>query len=208
MLLIPEDLFKNVFDSLIGWINRRIAKLIESDKNIFIGYDEFIKQAEVLYREFNQRYSLISVTKKPNECEIENEISNNRRYIEQLDLIETEYEDVIRAINDYLVASSDRTKWATDGFVSEKQMLEYEESLLSHWKYKKTINDIELKSATDVEKGKVLYYKCLENKLDMQTYTVPEPFYNGCLHSLSDELRIGWHPLYKRKMGEDESNES
>lgn len=63
-----------------------------------------------MYREYNQKYSLLSVTPKPDEGQIEGEFLRQKTYLEQLSLINIEYEDKIQAINDYLTASGDRVE--------------------------------------------------------------------------------------------------
>ena len=47
----------------------------------------------------------------------------------------------------------------------------------------------------------------IDSKIDMETCSVPSSFYNGCLHTLSDTLKIGWHPKYKDILKEEKDNE-
>ena len=195
-LHIPSDIFSEVFKALLGWINLKIADCVESKKNILIKFDDFEKELSALYREYNQKYSLRSVTVQPSNGKIEEELSERKKYIEQLELIDAEYEDVLEAINDFLVAAGDRVRWGLDGKVSVQQIEEYEQSLLRHWKNKKRINDIECDKYEEKTGGKYLYAKCVDSKVDMETCSVPASFYNGCLHALSDTLKIGWHPKY------------
>lgn len=206
-LHIPNDIFPPVFEAILGWLNLEIASCVENNKNIFIKYDDFEKELSVLFREYNQKYSLRSVTRKPSDGQIEGEFHKQKTYLEQLEIINVEYEDKIEAINDYLTASGDRVKWGLDGKVSVQQMGIYEESLIRHWKNKKRINDIEYNSLEEKEFGRLLYGKCLDDKVDMETCYVPHSFYNGCMHALSDTLKIGWHPRYNHILKEEDSDD-
>ena len=206
-LSIPSDIFPPIFKAILGWINLKIAECVENKRNILISHKDFQTELFALYREYNQKYSLLSVTPKPNEGQIEGELLRQKTYLEQLSLINIEYEDKIQAINDYLTASGDRVEWALDGKVSLHQMESYEESLLAHWRNKKKINDIEFSSSDDEKSGRLLYWKCIDSKIDMETCSVPSSFYNGCLHTLSDTLKIGWHPRYKDILKEEKEDD-
>lgn len=206
-LRIPSDIFSPIFEAILGWINLQIATCVENNKNILIKYDDFAKELSVLYREYNQKYSLRSVTQKPSDGQIEDEFQKQKTYLEQLEIIDSEYEDKIEAINDYLTALGDRVKWGLDGKVSVQQMEAYEKSLLKHWRNKKRINDIEYNSLDEEKSGRLLYWKCLDSKIDMETCYVPPSFYNGCLHALSDSLKIGWHPRYNDILKEEYSDD-
>lgn len=206
-LHIPNDIFPPVFQAIVGWINFEVAKCVENKRNILISYDDFEKQLSVLFRENNQRYSLISATRKPDDGQIEDELNTQKTYLKQLEIIDADYEDKIQAVNDYLTAAGDRVKWALDGKISMQQMELYEESLQRQWRYQKKHNDITSKNLEEKEAGRLLYYDCAKNKINPETCDVPDTFYNGCMHNLSDCMKVGWHPRYSEiLMKEDDNN--
>lgn len=202
VLHITEDLINPIFESLIGWINNIIANCVENKKCICTTYDDFIYQVNCLFREYNQKYSLRIKLPTLSNHKIQEELLKKRKYVEQLEIVNAEYEDKLQAINDYFCAVDNRVKLAISG-ISEEQMTVYENNLKRHWINKKRINDIERKQLSDEEKGLLLYFKCLDDKKDMETCEVPDAFYNGCLHMLSNELDIGWHPRYIEILGDD-----
>ena len=202
-LHIPDDLLDSVFHSVIGWINQIIAKSIENKKAISISYDDFNNQVGLIYREHNQRHSLLLPKPAIGDDRIQDEISNRRNYVVQLEIVNVEYEDKLEAVNDYLCAADSRTKYALQGLVSESQIMQYEKDLKKHWRNKQRINNIEQNKLPDEKKGQLLYYKCLEDRKNMQTMDVSDTFYNGCLHLLSNSLEIGWHPNYKEILESD-----
>lgn len=205
---IPEDIRDPIYKAIIGWIDLQIAKMVEAGKPIVITFENYQKELGALYREFNQKHSLMSFSSKPGDREIDSEFRNDRTYIEQLDIINCDYTEKVEAINDYLQAASDRTIWAEKGDVSLYSMKAYEEKLKRSWNLEKKIVLLEKKDDTPEDQGKLIYYKCQNKTIDMDALYVPESFKNGCLHSLSDNLEIGWHPDYKDKIkGKDKGNE-
>lgn len=205
---IPEDIREPIYKAIIGWINLQITKMVEARKPIIIAFENYQKELGALYKEFNQKHSLMSYSNKPGAREIDSEFRNQRTYIEQLDIIDCAYEEKVEAINDYLQAASDRTIWAEKGDVSLYSMKAYEEKLKRSWKLEKRMVLIEMKNDTPEDQGKMIYYKCQDKKIDMDALFVPESFKNGCFHSLSDNLEIGWHPDYKTKIkGRNKGNE-
>ena len=109
----------------------------------------------------------------------------------------------MEAINDYLRASIDRTIWAENGDISMQSLQSYETKLKRSWELQKRMIMLEKKRESAEEQGKWIYYKCQDKKIEMDSVDVPDFFQNGCYHTLSDDLEIGWHPQYLEKIGEE-----
>lgn len=205
---VPEDIREPIYEAIVGWIDLQLTKMAEARKPIVITFENYQKELSALYREFNQKHSLMSYSRKPGDREIDSEFRKQRTYIEQLDIIDCDYTEKVEAINDYLQAASDRTIWAEKGDISLHSIKIYEEKLKRCWNLEKRMVLLEKKSDTPEEQGKMIYYKCQEKKIDMDAFFVPESFQNGCFHSLSDNLEIGWHPEYRARIkGKDKDNE-
>jgi hypothetical protein len=198
ILIIPDDLLEYAFDYILGWIDKKTAEQIESNNVMSISYSDFKAQLVAITRELNQKLSLKELAPKPSKEQIDNELSNLKSYIRQLDLIECDYTEKIEAISDYLRASTNRTLWAKRGDISENNLDNYEEELIKKWNNKRKIINLTEKSLSLVEKGNLLYLKCKDNSINMGHLTVPVFFTPGCYHALSEDLIIGWHPDYKK----------
>lgn len=196
--LISDDLMENVFIYMLGWIDKKTAELVESGKAMSITFKDFKSQLIAITREFNQKLSLKEFASRPTDQEIQNEYNSIRRYVEQLDIIDCDYTDKIEAISDYLRASTNRTLWANRGDISEASLNIYEEELITKWKNKKTIINLSKKNLSANEQGKLLYFHCKDNSINIDHLSVPTFFTSGCYHTLTDEMVIGWHPEYKR----------
>lgn len=193
---IPEDIIDPIYTGIIGWIDVKVTHMVENGEAIIIPYRNYQKELRALYREYNQKYSLMAYSKQPSRQAVQRELQGQRTYIAQLDIIDCDFTEKLEAINDYLRASTDRTIWAEKGVVSLQSLQSYEERLKRSWKVNKRIVMLERKNDSLEDQGKMIYYKCQDKKIDMDTVSVPDFFQNGCYHSLSDNLEIGWHPQY------------
>jgi hypothetical protein len=206
--IIHEDIAESVFIFMLGWIDKKTAELIETGKQMCISYRDFKAQLIAITSEFNQNLSLKELAPRPTEEEIQSEYNSIKIYIGQLDIINCDYTDKIEAINDYLRASTNRTLWANRGYISYDSFEDYEKELIIKWNNKKTIIELSHKNLTASERGKLLYFQCKEDKVNINHLSVPSFFTPGCYHALSDDLIIGWYPDYRKYFKEgSESNE-
>ena len=115
---IPEDIIDPIYVGIIGWIDIKVTKMVEAGQPIAISLEDYQKQLRALYREYNQKHSLMTYSVEPSNQEIEQEFQKKRVYIEQLDIIDCDYTEKVEAINDYLRAAIDRATWAENGDIS------------------------------------------------------------------------------------------
>lgn len=196
-----------IYHSVIGWIDTTVAQLVENKLPIIISYEDYQRQLGALYREYNQKHSLMPYSQKPSDEAIQTELQEQRTYIEQLDLIDCEFTEKVEAINDYLRAAIDRTYWADGGYVSMRSLMAYNAELVRTWNLFKRMVLLEKKEDIPEEQGRLIYYKCQEKEINMDAMSVPQFFKNGCYHSLANSLDIGWHPKYKEMIEEKSKDE-
>lgn len=199
---IPADIIEPIYMGIIGWIDLNVTKMVENNEAIIISFENYQVQLRALYRDYNQKHSLMPHSVKPNKLEIQNELQQQRTYITQLEIIDCDYTEKIEAINDFIRASIDRTIWADNGDISFLSMQSYEEKLKRSWNLERKIIMIENKNELPEEQGKLIYYKCQRNQIEMSSVSVPDFFQNGCYHLLADGLEVGWHPQYLEKIKE------
>lgn len=202
---IPADIIEPIYMGIIGWIDLNVTKMVENNEAIIISFENYQVQLRALYRDYNQKHSLMPHSVKPSKFEIQNELQQQRTYITQLEIIDCDYTEKIEAINDFIRASIDRTIWADNGDISFLSMQSYEETLKRSWNLERKMIMIEKKNELPEEQGKLIYYKCQRNQIEMPSVSVPEFFQNGCYHLLADGLEVGWHPQYLEKIKEVKS---
>lgn len=202
---IPADIIEPIYMGIIGWIDLNVTKMVENNEAIIISFENYQVQLRALYRDYNQKHSLMPHSVKPSKFEIQNELQQQRTYITQLEIIDCDYTEKIEAINDFIRASIDRTIWADNGDISFLSMQSYEETLKRSWNLERKMIMIEKKNELPEEQGKLIYYKCQRNQIEMPSVSVPDFFQNGCYHLLADGLEVGWHPQYLEKIKEVKS---
>lgn len=198
--IIGKESIDILFIYMLGWIEKSVAEMVEIHKPMVILYHNFKNEMTAKYREINQRLSLIEIAPKPSHEMIIDELDALRIYVEQLDIINSDYTDIVEAISDYLRASSNRTIWAQRGDFSDDTMDSFSEELIRIWQNKKKIIDITQSSMEDKKKGQLLLFQCKDSKVDAGTLSTPNFFVSGCYHALADEEVIGWHPKYKEEL--------
>ena len=194
---ISRESLDKVFIYMLGWIDKQTAALVEEKKPMVICGKNFRYELTAIYREINQKLSLVEIALKPTEDMINSELEAFKTYVEQLDIINCDYTDIVEAISDYLRASANRTIWAEKGDVSKDAMSMFSEELKRIWKNKKRIMDITQKNIEEYDLDQLLYFECKENHVDMGVFATPSFFISGCFHELADDESIGWHPKYK-----------
>ena len=200
---IPEDIIDPIYLGIMGWINIKVTKMVEAGQPIVISLEDYQKQLRALYRDYNQKHSLMTHSVEPSNQEIEQEFQKKRKYIEQLDIIDCDYAEKVEAINDYLRAAIDRAIWAEHGDISLQSLQTYETNLKRTWKLQKKMVLLEKKDESPETQGKWIYYKCQDKDVQMDSAYVPSFFKNGCYHALANALDIGWHPEYSDLIKEE-----
>lgn len=203
---LPVDIQGLVFDKMLGWIDKITALQIENGQVMQISKKLFNNELTLTQRMVNQNKCLIELAPNPTITEIELQQDEYKTYIRQLKMIDVDYDEQLSAINDYLKASANRTIWALNGDINEEILEQYYETLKKRWKAKKNIIEIEQGRCQEVKRGKLLYYKCQDEDVNMGIIVTPQSFKNGCYHELADQRQIGWHPNYKEKLKEDEKD--
>ena len=192
---VPLDIADDVIRYIQGWVKEKIDLLLEQKKPAIIGFNEFKSEVTSYIRRHDNRTILDSFARSPNQEDISKGLLTT--YIRQLELIESDQEQKICAINDYIRASIDRLEWANRGLVNDTSFQELEDKLKRTWIHVKAKNMIQFSEKCDVDKGVILYVDCSAYETDLQGMAVPPHFIPGNLHTLSEHLVIGWHPNFK-----------
>ncbi len=169
--------------------------MLERGLPAVIKRDDFHREYEALARKYDRESILACFAPKPSFDQVHEHLSDT--FIQQLSLIEEDYDEKLEAISDLLMAGWDRTKWSESGEVHESSFDELFESLHRAWRNLKKSNDITHAARPPVEQGKLLYYECKKFHATVQQMTVSADYFTpGCFHLLADVPSIGWHPQY------------
>lgn len=140
----------------------------------------------------------------PTDWEARNTIANDRRvYIQQLEKIECPSEKITEAVIAYQKSFINRTEWLKRKLVNRGDLEQYEERLTkqheSVFERKRDPED------SDEEHGRGTYNLCrgLASNAQIDNRQPNGCFWDGALHTLSDNAVIGWHPEWKDQFKKD-----
>lgn len=197
-LIASDPVSKNkvsfVVDRMLGWVKKQSDLLLEKGLPAVIMRDDFHREYTACVRSVDRDLILKSFSPKPTDDQKQERLQDT--FVQQLDLIEEDYDEKLDAISNVLLAGWDRAIWSQSGEVYEESFEELNTTLHRTWRNLKKANDIENKAHPAVEKGKLLYYECMKLRTSVQQMIPPDHFVPGCFHLLADVLQIGWHPEY------------
>lgn len=197
--IISEDMLSTVANQMQGWVKSKLDSRIELSEPAIVSSDEFASELAAFVRKYDRFAILNSFAPEPGKPELDIEVQN-RVYVRQLDVIGADYDTKLRAANDFLRASIDRSTWATKGLVHRSSFDELEDFLTRTWDAKRTIVSLQAKGRPPDECGKLLYSECSLVQGQLEGRAVPPHFTPGCYHALADSQTVGWHPNFKGEL--------
>lgn len=198
---VPPEIATDVLQQALGWLKLHTDAQIEQHQPARVSWEEFRTVVTTIVRRLDRRDFLASVASEPAEARVDEHL-RARTYVRQLTLIEVDDDDRIRAVTDYIKAEADRVDWADRGRVLETSFEAFEKELMASWRNYKRRCDIAHKSASDVERGQVLYTDCFDHSSKLDGADLPEHFCRGSFHKLADGRAIGWHPKFASLLAE------
>ena len=207
--LVSEDACKDVIKWAHGWVKERIDRLIGQTRPARIAKREFHDALLNYVRKHDRDDILRSIAGKPTEDNVKSELAF-RIYVRQVQLIILDETDVLAAVNDFLMASNDRTAWAEDGHISKAGVETFSGELSRTWKNKKEKVTRAYSEKSENDRGQLLYYECMDHTAKLEGLETPAHFTRGSFHALAEDRLIGWHPKYAVELsarGDDGTNE-
>lgn len=203
---VAPEILDEVLNHAQGWIKRQIDLRLEQSLPACISAEQFQAEMVSFVRKHDKRTILATFAGAPSPEEVDRDLQF-RSYVRQLALIDVDEEHKIRAVNDFLRASSDRTQWSVKGFVHESSFHEFESGLIRTWDNFRTKTALHMRGSSDVDRGQYLYAECSSHRACIEGLEVPDHFTPGSFHSLADSLDIGWHPDYRSALDAPDQNE-
>lgn len=203
---VAPEILDDVLHHALGWIKRQIDLCLEQGQPARISAEQFHAEMVSFIRKHDKRTILATYASGPSFDAISHDLQF-RVYVRQMDAIEADDQQKIKAVTDFLRASSDRTEWSARGLVHETSFHEFESSLMRTWDNLRRKTDIGFRERPEIERGQYLYAECSSHTARIEGLEVPDHFTPGSFHSLADTLDIGWHPDYRSMLGVSDRNE-
>ena len=134
------------------------------------------------------------------------EFHRDFRFVQQIRLATSHMTRIASAIQDYYRAFEQRSRWQRQDLLFVGDLKIYEKKLMEEWKLLFAAVEDQLgEEPTDNDKKvaakKVLFWAESGDVKARIKKGVSEPFITrGSLHILADELRIGWHPEFRKRL--------
>lgn len=202
--LAPEELADEVVIYLLGWVKKNIDGNIEKNELPIISYDEFSVEMISIVRKLDRNAILASLIGKPTIDELGN--IENDVFVRQLELVNVEQDGVERAALNKRRAEDNIVAWTEKGLVHESSYDDLKDELLGVWDNEKSNISIEHSAKSSEDKGRLVLNRCTAHKTRLQGHDLEHYFVPGSYHVLADDLVLGWHPDYKKKL-KDEDDE-
>lgn len=192
---VASTIMDVICEAAIGWVKLTADNLIRDGKIAEIAASVFHARLRGIIKRHDRDEVLHSFAPRPDHAALQNEMQS--RYIRQLDAIEIDSDEKLRAATDYLLASSDRTIWSDLGHVHEVSLDHYDDELTRKWSHRQRAVAITNRTASDVDRGQLLYAESMQTSERLQGKDVPSHFTPGSYHSLADRQKIRWHANFQ-----------
>jgi hypothetical protein len=194
--IISDDMLDVVAHQMLGWVKTAIDGHIEKSRPAVVSADDFNTELIAFVRRVDRFAILNSFAPTTPKTALSIDDQGNT-YVRQLDIIGADYDTKLKAANDFLRASVDRSVWATKGLVHRSSFDEFEEVLTRAWNAKKQIVAIQSAEQAPEVCGRFLYSECSLVQSPLEGRSVPPHFTPGCYHALANSFSVGWHPDFK-----------
>jgi hypothetical protein len=199
-VFVPGEVLEQVVAYALGWIKIQTDAQLANKLPAVMIHDDFHAEITSYIRKAYRHQLLLSFAPAPKQHDIAAHLKALHIYVLQLELIEADDEDKLRAISDFLWAATDRTEWSSMGLVNKTSFSDFEEDLKRTWKNLDNQGRLLHAGLDAVARGGLLFSECAKYKGKLEGLEVPSHFTPGSFHALADVPVIGWHPDYKEKL--------
>ena len=194
-----------VTERVEGWWIQEVIKALMSDDLLIMSQRQLYDKVIDISREYTD-------DNLPTECwnldpVEEKELGPKERiFLEQLRLLQSSNKTLNLAIQDYYRASTQRSNWLRQGLVYANDLDSYESKLRDAWEHAFAAMEEDLsdyKSPSDEEKikaGRALYRQVSDKDLRIRDKCDAPFVMHGTYHIMANDLKVGWHIDFIRKL--------
>lgn len=198
---------------LSPFVQRLEGWWFEKSINILLGKEKVIKASDLrskiaTIRDSFRTDNLPIDFDQPIDIEDEHAEKDNRRFVQQLRLVECGKESVKVAMSDYYRSFEQRSRWVRESLATPEENDKFERRLFDYWKAKFALlvdGLTDRKQETLKREGRQFYEKnYVENppSIKFRERVEEEFLFRGGSHHLADGGKIGWHPEFNKEVGE------
>jgi hypothetical protein len=193
-------------ERLTGWWFERVARMLTGQLS-GVAIEDLWNFLQQLRDGFNLD-NLPFEYEVPEPTDEEGDAYAAATFTKQLRIVDVAEDRVAIAIRDYHRAYSNTSKWVREGLLLPGELTGYESRIVDEWRrhferMRQELGD-EATETSMREAGRRLW-GTLDTDIRMPTLRplLHEPTISrGTLHTLADDTRIGWHPVFRERLRE------
>jgi hypothetical protein len=204
-VFIEECNIEEMYQQLLGIVFDLIMKKIGTNQNAIINKSVFFKKANPIINKIrNKQLTNFAINSIPTKEERERVIKEDRpTYVKQLELIETNEENLLDAVVDYYKSRKNRSDWIENEIVDENDINDFEEKVKRFYKNKKENIELRESDKSAIIQGKLLLNDCKLCDIPLNNQNTPNGTISGLYHEFADKEEIGWHPNWEKLLKAD-----
>lgn len=193
-----------VIERIEGWWFSTVARHLSDGSLAPISYAQLLDMLNDIQDQFHQDNLPIDFP-KPIRMEEEELPAKERVFVAQLRLTVVAEERIRKAISDYYRASQQRSKWVREALLLQEELGRYEDDLIDEWDRLFLIMKEDFGGgSTEAEMqryGRSIFNKIDETNRPIRPRCIERYITRGSYHILANELRVGWHPEFRERLG-------
>ncbi|RQO77770.1 hypothetical protein DBR40_07280 [Pedobacter sp. KBW01] len=183
---------------LLGWLFEDVMAKLAVKQQAVITWEEFDKNATKFLESARKRELIdFALEFPPNEEDTKKQKLQRPLYIQQLEAIDSDDDEIQDAVTAFLRAKVNRQMWIENELIDEDVALDFEGKLMSFWRNSEKEVRITHSALPDVSKGQLVYLACMKRQLLIKNQEPPIYTIAGSYHLMSNGLSLGWHPNWK-----------
>ncbi|QEM12376.1 ABC-three component system protein [Mucilaginibacter rubeus] len=188
--------FNSMYKDLLGWLTDLIIeKWINNEQAIISGEELNTYFNDMLVRYMSKPFIERAKDVLPVQDSLR-ALHKKDNFVKQLDWIDMEEQDILKAIDDFLRARWERVRFAKEGNIpSKKDFISMDDDLFERWENLQ--KPIKRSCSDDIErknKGYELYWAVMNHKAKLANYDTEQSYTTkGAYHLMANEFRLGWH---------------
>lgn len=192
-----------VMEQLEGWWFREVITALSSPNRVIMDGVELQNRLASIGHQYRPDNLPIERWTLEEELSDEDLEEDQRMFIQQLHLINSDPSILRRALKNYYNAYQQRSSWFRNQLLLPDELEDYDARLVDEWEQCRAFRN----SGDAVLQGMELYRELMQRSISIRPLCT-EPFVSrGSYEMLSDSLKVGWHRDYLKKLNPDSQKE-
>lgn len=198
-LRMSKDIpFHETYQQLLGWLLDTVLDCWHKEREAWVTVEALNEKASDLIKRFHGKPFIEKAVNHIPIKDPQRKAQQKEPFVKQLKLVKCKEDDLLRAIDDFLRATAERTRYAEENRLTKQDFDEFENNLIERWI---SIFGAEEDQEKPEISGRKIYFQTTNYK-EILGGVETEQYYTtkGAYHRLSNKLSLGWHPKWKELM--------